>query len=78
MGFPRDEYWSGVPFPSPETTWEAGLHVIHHSEKEKYGELHLLRDYYVPTTVGYGLIFSSPELQTLKILTPYLTVHLHV
>ena len=27
--------------------------------------------HYVPTTVGYGLIFSSLELQTLKILTPY-------
>ena len=78
MGFPREEYWSGVPLPSPEAAWEAGLHVMHHSAKEKHCELHLLRDYYVPTTVGYGLIFSSLELQTLKILTPYMSKRLPI
>ena len=25
MGFPRQEYWSGLPFPSPEDLLDAGL-----------------------------------------------------
>jgi len=25
MGFPRQEYWSGLPFPSPEDLSSAGI-----------------------------------------------------
>ena len=27
MGFPRQEYWSGLPFPSPEDLLDAGLNA---------------------------------------------------
>ena len=31
MGFPRQEYWSGLPFPSPGSTPDPGieLHLLH-------------------------------------------------
>ena len=25
MGFPRQEYWSGLPFPSPGDLWDPGI-----------------------------------------------------
>ena len=27
MGFPRQEYWSGLPFPSPENLSDQGIKV---------------------------------------------------
>ena len=40
MGFPRQEYWSGLPFPSPHTTIGgrdkgAGLGKPRHGEEEE-------------------------------------------
>ena len=31
MGFPRQEYWSGLPFPSPEVTTQRSNPCLLHS-----------------------------------------------
>ena len=28
MGFPRQEYWNGLPFPSPENLPDPGIEVV--------------------------------------------------
>ena len=28
MGFPRQEYWSGLPFPSPEDLLDPGIELM--------------------------------------------------
>jgi len=30
MGFPRQEYWSGLPFPSPRYCWRKGQIILKH------------------------------------------------
>ena len=40
MGFPRQEYWSGVPLPSPTVDARKSLTFIYHWCTEKYYHYH--------------------------------------
>ena len=40
MGYPRQEYWSGLPFPSPWATWEAPKSTIYFNLKNPLKKTH--------------------------------------
>ena len=54
MGFPRQEYWSGLPFPSPESPALAGRFFTTQSPEKPLGRIEI-RNYYPGSFSGlYG------------------------
>ena len=68
MGFSRQEYWSGVPLPSPKTTWRHILIQLleskhfktsHHPEKTKH---------YMQNNSYHSLMTFYPKNEVQKIV----------
>ena len=51
MGFPRQEYWNGLPFPSPEELPDPGIEPA---------SLALAGRFFTPEPPGKSLSFSPP------------------
>ena len=55
MGFPRQEYWSGVPFPSPGDLPHPGVHgPLAISSLNILEEMHSLGHQHNPTKLKYA------------------------
>ena len=62
LGFSRQEYWSGLPFPSPMHACML-RHFSHSNSVQPYGQQHMLGEQLLCTLeVGYGQLTHPSQL----------------
>ena len=77
MGFPRQEYWSGLPFPSPGDLPDPGIKYVSSASKVDSLQLshqgspftYLVHIYWTPTVAQ--LVKNPPAMQETWVRSPY-------